>query len=81
MPPIDSPPQGAAPDPPPPKNASLLQVAGAVFWSFLGVRKGSAMSRDIGTINPVHVIIVGNILAAIFVFTLIGIVTLITRAA
>ena len=72
-------------DPPPnpgepPPTASLLQVAGAVFWSFFGVRKGSAMSRDTVTIKPLHVIIVGVVLAAVLVFALIGLVRFITRA-
>ena len=61
------------------KEASFLQVLGAVFWSFFGVRKGAAMSRDMGTIKPLHVIVVGVLLAAILVFVLIGIVRLITR--
>lgn len=63
----------------PEKNASFLQVVGAVFWSFFGVRKGTAMSRDMGTIKPLHVIIVGVVLAAIFVVTLITLVRFITR--
>ena len=65
-------------DPRAEKSASLLQVAGAVFWSFFGVRKGTAMSRDVGTIKLHHVVIVGVVLAAILVFSLIALVRLIT---
>ena len=81
MPPTDSAPGEPKPDPGPttPRNASFLQVVGAVFWSFFGVRKGTAMSRDVGTIKPLHVIIVGVVLAAIFVVTLITLVRFITR--
>jgi hypothetical protein len=71
----------AAPPPPPPKPASFLQVVGAVFWSFLGIRKGKAMERDTISIKPLHVIVVGVVLAAILVLTLVTLVRLITRAA
>ena len=69
----------AAPPPPPPKPASFLQVVGAVFWSFLGIRKGKAMERDTISIKPLHVIVVGVVLAAILVLTLVTLVRLITR--
>jgi hypothetical protein len=54
---------------------------GAVFWSFFGVRKGTAMSRDAVTIKPLHVIVAGVALAAIFVVLLITLVRFITRAS
>ncbi len=67
-------------EPPAPRgNASFLQVVGAVFWSFFGVRKRSAMSNDVAQIKPQHVIVVGIVLAAIFVLTLVTLVRLITR--
>ena len=62
-----------------PPNASFLQVAGAVFSSFFGVRKGNAMSRDIGSIKPLHVIIAAVVFVALFVSVLIVVVRLITR--
>lgn len=68
-------------EPPAPAQASLRQVAGAVFWSFFGVRKGKAMRRDAVTIRPHQVIIVGIVLAAAFVATLIVLVRVILRAA
>ncbi len=63
-----------------PPNASLRQVLGAVFWSFLGIRRGAAMSQDIGTIKPVQVIIVGIALAAILVVFLVVLVHIIIRS-
>jgi hypothetical protein len=63
-----------------PRPASLRQVVSAVFWSFFGVRKRAAMSRDVVSIKPQHVIIVGIVLAAIFVLTLVALVQFITRA-
>jgi DUF2970 family protein len=69
-----------APAPPPaPRNASLLQVIGAVFWSFFGVRRGAAMRRDAVTIRPHQVVIVGVLIAAALVATLLVIVRVITR--
>jgi hypothetical protein len=62
----------------PPRDATFMQVVGAVFWSFFGVRKKSAMSRDVTSVKPQHVIIIGILMAAIFVGTLIVIVRLIT---
>ena len=83
MPPPDTP----SPDVPPPdtssapKRATLLQVAGAVFWSFFGVRKGRDMLQDTTTINPLHVVIVGLLAGLLFVLALVGLVTVITRNA
>lgn len=68
-------------EPAPKAHASLLEVAGAVFWSFFGVRKGKAMRRDAVAIRPHQVIIVGIVLAAIFVATLLIVVRVILRTA
>ena len=57
------------------RKATPLQVAKAVFWSFLGIRKRAAHEHDAVTIKPVQVIIAGLIGAAIFVSTLIMLVS------
>jgi RsiW-degrading membrane proteinase PrsW (M82 family) len=79
----DAPPPG--PDTPgpsvDPKTATLLQVAGAVFWSFFGVRKGRHMQQDAVTIKPLHVVIVGLLSGLVFVLALIALVSYITRNA
>src|SRR5262252_3588830 len=62
-------------------SATLLQIAGAVFWSFFGVRKGVLMRRDAVTIKPLHVIVVGVLAAAAFVVSLLVIVRFIIRMA
>jgi predicted mannosyl-3-phosphoglycerate phosphatase (HAD superfamily) len=59
------------------RKASLRQTAGAVFWSFFGVRKSKDHAADVARLNPVHVIIMGVVGAAIFVGVLITIVTLV----
>jgi len=56
------------------RKATLRQTAGAVFWSFFGVRKRSDHEADIARLNPVHVIVMGILGAAIFVATLLIIV-------
>jgi hypothetical protein len=65
--------------PPAPRTAGFLQVLGAVFWSFLGIRKKAAGERDMVTIKPAHVIVAGLLAAAVLVFALILLVTAITR--
>ncbi len=56
------------------RKASLWQTARAVFWSFFGVRKRADYEKDSAQLNPVHVIIMGIIGAALFVTVLILIV-------
>ncbi len=45
----------------------MLQVAKAVFWSFLGIRKRSDYETDSVQLTPKQVIIAGLIGAAIFI--------------
>jgi hypothetical protein len=59
--------------------AGFLQVMGAVFASFFGVRKRASGERDIGTIKPVHVIVAGVVGAAILVTLVATLVHFITR--
>ena len=64
---------------PAPRKAGLLQVATAVFWSFLGVRKARDRDADAENIRPAQVIVMGIIGAAVFVASLILIVRWVTR--
>ena len=59
----------------------MREVVGAVFWSFFGIRKGDAMRRDAVTIKPHQVIVVGILLAAVLVASLLILVRMITRGA
>lgn len=61
-----------------PRKATPLEVAKAVLWSFLGIRKRAAHERDAVTIKPAQVIVAGIIGAAIFVLGLILLVRFIT---
>ena len=58
-----------------------MQVAGAVFWSFFGIRKKAAGERDVVSIKPLHVIIAGILGAAILVAAVLTLVHFIVRAA
>ncbi len=60
--------------PPHRRKATLRQTARAVFWSFFGVRKRAHYEADSAQLNPIYVIIMGVIGAAIFVAVLILIV-------
>lgn len=53
---------------------SFMQTVQAVAWSFFGVRKGSAHEQDMARLNPVYVIVVGIVGAALFVFALVKLV-------
>jgi Protein of unknown function (DUF2970) len=64
--PVDPKPENRAP--------SLLQTAMAVGASFFGVRGGRAHENDMARLNPVHVILMGVLMAVIFVLTLLAIV-------
>jgi len=54
-----------------PKKASPLQVAKAVFWSFLGIRKRRDYETDSAELKPQQVIVAGLIGAALLVAGLI----------
>ncbi len=53
-----------------PKKATPLQVAKAVFWSFLGIRKKQDYEKDAVRLTPVQVIVAGLIGAALLVVSL-----------
>ncbi|MGD9943913.1 MAG: DUF2970 domain-containing protein [Burkholderiaceae bacterium] len=53
------------------RRAGFGETLKAVAWSFFGVRKGSAHERDLSRLNPLHVILVGVLLALLFVLSLV----------
>ena len=56
------------------RKASLARTLLAVVWSFFGVRKSSDLERDVSELNPLHVVIAGVVVAALFVVALIALV-------
>jgi hypothetical protein len=59
------------------KKATPLQIARAVFWSFLGIRKRRDYEADSVQLKPQQVIVAGLIGAAFFVLGLILLVRLV----
>ena len=51
----------------------------AVLWSFLGIRKDSEYQADITQLSVGQVIFAGIVCTLLFIFTLIGVVYLVTH--
>lgn len=64
---------------PAPRKAGPLDVARAVFWSFLGIRKRAAHEQDAVTLKLSHVIVAGIVGAVILVLSLVMLVHFVTR--
>ncbi len=55
----------------PQHKGSLLRTVKAVAWSFVGIRRNSALQEDQGRLNPFHVIAVALVGVALFVGALV----------
>ena len=53
---------------------SILRAIKMVAWSFLGIRKNSEYRNDLRGVSPLHVILVGLVLALLFIGALLLIV-------
>ena len=56
------------------RKGSFGQTLRAVAWSFFGVRRSSDYEKDLGQLNPVHLVIAGVLAAALFIVALIALV-------
>ena len=56
------------------RKGSFGQTLRAVGWSFFGVRRSSEYEKDLGQLNPVHVIVAGIVAAALFIVALVVLV-------
>jgi hypothetical protein len=56
------------------RKGSVLGTVKAVLWGFLGVRRNTDYQKDVARLNPVHLIVVGIVMALVFVLSLILIV-------
>lgn len=63
------------------RKASISQVAKAVFWSFLGIRRRTAHEADAVRLKPVQVVVAGLIGAALFILVLLLVVRLVISSA
>lgn len=66
---------------PAPRKASPIDVAKAVFWSFLGIRKRSALETDALKLSPVQVVVAGLVGAILFILVLVLIVKFVISRA
>ncbi len=55
----------------PSRSGSLLSTVKAVLWGFLGVRRNADYQDDIAKLNPIHILVVGVVMALLFVLGLI----------
>jgi hypothetical protein len=62
------------------RKASLSRTLLAVAWSFFGVRKSKDLERDMSELNPLHLVIAGVVVAALFVGALIVLVNWVIRS-
>ena len=62
------------------RKASLVRTLLAVVWSFFGVRKGKDLERDVSELNPVHLVVAGVVVAALFVAALIALVNWVIKS-
>jgi len=62
------------------RKASLLRTLLAVVWSFLGIRKSKDLERDLGELNPLHLVVAGVVVAALFVGALIALVNWVIKS-
>jgi Protein of unknown function (DUF2970) len=53
------------------RKGSLVGTVKAVLWGFLGVRRHADYQSDIAKLNPIHIMVVGVLMALLFVLTLI----------
>ena len=56
------------------RKASFAQTLRAVFWSFFGVRRASDYEKDLGQLNPVHLVIAAVLGAVLFIAALLVVV-------
>ena len=62
-----------------PEKTSFLATLGAVFWSFIGLRRRSDDEKDVTGLNPVYVIVAALIGVAIFIAVLLTVVALVLK--
>lgn len=57
------------------RKGSIWRTAKAVLWSFVGLRSRTDYEKDIEQLNPLHIVIIGLVLAGFFVGSLIFLAT------
>jgi hypothetical protein len=62
------------------RKASPLRTLLAVVWSFFGVRKSKDLERDVSELNPLHLVVAGVLVAALFVGALVALVNWVIKS-
>ncbi|MFC7462227.1 DUF2970 domain-containing protein [Hydrogenophaga defluvii] len=57
----------SGPESPTSRQSGLLYTLRAVLWGFLGVRRKSDYQQDLVKLNPLHLVLVGVLVAFAFV--------------
>ena len=62
-------------------RAGIIEVAKAVFSSFLGIRRRAKLESDAVRITPLQIVVAGLVGAVLFVLTIVLVVRLVLRFA
>jgi hypothetical protein len=62
-----------------PEKLSFFATLGAIFWSFIGLRRRSDYEKDVTGLNPFYVVIAAFIGVAIFIAILLTVVSLVLK--
>ena len=62
-----------------PQKMSFFPTLGAVFWSFIGLRRRSDYEKDVTGLKPGYVILAALIAAALFIGILLTVVSLVVK--
>lgn len=58
-------------------KASPFRAIVAVLWAFFGIRKGAERDKDLASIKPLHIVVAGVLMGALFIFIITTIVRLV----
>ena len=56
---------------------SPFRAVVAVLWAFCGIRKGTEHEKDLASIRPLHIVIAGVLMGALFIFVITSIVRIV----
>lgn len=62
-----------------PEKMSFLATLGAIFWSFIGLRRRADYEKDATGLNPFYVLIAALIGVALFIGVLLTVVSLVLK--
>lgn len=60
-------------------DRSFMETMTAVAWSFIGLRRKKDFDEDVGRMNIAYVIVAGLIGVAVFIATLLAIVSMVVQ--